>query len=453
MKKYIFFIFFFIFINNYVWAKQNKPIKKLNGCYLKIHKNYTKEIDLLKIKLIEVDIHDYRKWTVNGVRILTNRYRYVPEKYKERFNSTVSITYENNAKCIFDARVRHSGDEKDHIGRIKNSITQSLDIHLKNGNIRGITKFKLLRPKTRGILEDEILITEILRNLNYIAPRTIKVQTRVNEVTTEMIFQEKAAKEMLEFNKRREAPILEADERFFFKTVSKIEDNHLSGWSAGVVPLMNKSSKYMLAKQVNSHILQKSDGHKIMSLNAVNNLNLVYLYFSNRFQDKINNFNYFDYDLDNTLMGAFDKQKISNLDIYNIFMQSINGEHGLAANNRKFYWNPIENFFEPINYDTNSNIENTIQEGEIRYPVSENFYSSFERLRTNLKDLDYSEILKNLNLSGLNFSEIDLKKKINKIIENLNQVERNYLDFASEEMIQHNKTKSFKNILSKFHKI
>ena len=25
-------------------------------------------------------------------------------------------------------------------------------------------------------------------------------------------------------------------------------------------------------------------------------------------------------------------------------MQSINGEHGLATNNRKFYWNPIENF-------------------------------------------------------------------------------------------------------------
>ena len=71
-------------------------------------------------------------------------------------------------------------------------------------SLTGITKFKLLRPKTRGILEDEILITEILRNLNYIAPRTIKVQTRVNEATTEMIFQEKAAKEMLEFNKRKD---------------------------------------------------------------------------------------------------------------------------------------------------------------------------------------------------------------------------------------------------------
>ena len=45
-----------------------------------------------------------------------------------------------------------------------------------------------------------------------------------------MLFQEKAAKEMLEFNKRREGPILEADERFFYKSVSKIEDNNLSGW-------------------------------------------------------------------------------------------------------------------------------------------------------------------------------------------------------------------------------
>ena len=55
-----------------------------------------------------------------------------------------------------------------------------------------------------------------------------------------MLFQRKAAKEMLENNKRREGPILEADERFFYKAVSQIEDNNLSGWDVGVVPLMNK---------------------------------------------------------------------------------------------------------------------------------------------------------------------------------------------------------------------
>ena len=237
-----------------------------------------------------------------------------------------------------------------------------MDVHLNEGNIKGITKFKLLRPNTRGDLEDEILVTELLRNLNFLAPRTIKTNTRVNKVFSTMLFQEKAAKEMLENNKRREGPILEADERFFYKAVSQIEDNNLSGWDVGVVPLMNKSSKYMLSKQVNTNILEKSQNHKKMSLHAVTNLNLIYLYYSSRFQDELNNFNYFEYDLDNSLLGFFNEPKISKLNEYNLFMQSTNSTHGLAANNRKFYWNSIENYFEPINYDSNAKISSKLSE-------------------------------------------------------------------------------------------
>ena len=80
----------------------------------------------------------------------------------------------------------------------------------------------------------------------------------------------------------------------------------------GVVGLKNESSKHMLSKQVNTNILEKSYGHKTMSLNAINNLNLIYLYFSNRFQDELNNFNYFEYDLDNNLLGLFDEEKFQN---------------------------------------------------------------------------------------------------------------------------------------------
>jgi hypothetical protein len=301
MKKYFILIFFFVLINQAL-ANQNKSISPLKGCTYKISEDYLKKLNSMPIKLIEVDIHDYRKWTVNGVRILTNRYRYVPGKFKKRFDATILITYDDNNKCSFEGSVRHSGDEKDHIGQLDNSISQCLVIQLKEGNIRGITKFKLLRPNTRGNLEDEIFITEILRHLHFLAPRTIKVQARVNEVATEMIFQEKAAKEMLEHNGRREGPILEADERFFFKTVSKIEDNNQSGWDMGVVPLMNQSSKYMLSKQVNANILDKSEGHKKMSLNGVTKLNLIYLYFANRFQDELNNYNYFYYDIDKKLI-------------------------------------------------------------------------------------------------------------------------------------------------------
>lgn len=452
MKKKIFFIFFFILFCNQIFASPNKIVKNFKGCSYNKTTGYPSNINNLKIELIEVDIHDYRKWTVNGVRILTNRYRFVPDKFKRRYESTITVSYEDKSVCVFEGRVRHSGDEKDHISQTQNSITQSLDIHLINGNIKGITKFKLLRPNTRGNLEDEILITEVLRNIDFLAPRTSKVKTRVNKVNTEMLFQEKAAKEMLEYNKRREGPILEADERFFFKSVSMIEDNNLSAWDMGVVPLMNKSSKYMLSKQINANILEKSEGHKLMSLNALNNLNLIYLHFSNRFQDELNKFNYFDYDLDNNLLGLFDDRKISKLDEYNLFMQATNSTHGLAANNRKFYWNSIESYFEPINYDSNANINNDISKGILRYPFSKNLFKAFNALEIKISNLNQKQILENLSLSGLDFTDDQLKKKISKILSNLNKLKENYLNHTTQIMVEHNETKLLDNILQKFHK-
>jgi hypothetical protein len=449
MKKYFFFIFF---IFNESWSIENKPIDVIKGCNYKIEKNYLNKIDNLPIKLIEVDFHDYRKWTINSVRILTNRYRYVPERFKKRFDATITVVYGNNSKCVLKGKIRHSGDEKDHISKQGNSISQSLDIHLSEGNIRGITKFKLLRPNTRGVLNDEILITQILRNLNFIAPRSIKVETRVNKTLSTMLFQEKAAKEMLEFNSRREAPILEADERFFFKAVSKIEDNQRSGWDMGVVQLMNKSSQYMLSKQINSHLLTKSDGHKKMSFDAVNNLNLIYLYFSNRFQDNLNNYNYFDYDLDNTLLGSFDEVKIKKLDEYNLFMQATNSVHGLAANNRKFYWNSIENYFEPINYDSNANIDKNLSDTSYRYPFSASLDKSFKNLRYKINNLNQISLLENLNFSGIKFTKKDLETKISKIIYNLDQLEYNYFNKTTNQLIKHNETKITANILNNFHK-
>ena len=48
-------------------------------------------------------------------------------------------------------------------------------------------------------------MTELLRELNYMAPRTQLVDLKINNQTIKMLFQEKATKELLEFHKRREA--------------------------------------------------------------------------------------------------------------------------------------------------------------------------------------------------------------------------------------------------------
>lgn len=450
MKKSFFFLILLSFFYSHLSAKENTIHNQFRGCIGEVSKYQLKNQDKIPIKLIEVDVNNYRKWTVNSIRILTSRYRYVEEGFKKRFKGKVTVTYENDSKCIFDARIRHSGDEKDHISLLDNSITQSLDIHLNNGNIRGITKFKLLRPKVRGILEDEIFITEVLRSLNYIAPRTIKVPARVNTIKTTMLFQEKAAKEMLEFNNRREGPFFEGDERFFFKEVDALEDNQLSGWSIGVVPLMNKNAKFMLSKQVNSKIATKSLGNRNLSLGSKEKLNLIYLYFSSRFQDDQNKFNYMEYDLDNSLLALNNKRNIKRLDEYNLFIQAVNGHHGLAINNRKFFWNSIENYFEPINYDSNPNISLSINPGSVRLPISDLFLESFRSLENKLVSLDVNNLEKNLRLSGLEeFDQTKIKSKISQIIKNIKQLEENYLKL-DKNLIEHNKFKVVDDIVQNY---
>ena len=174
-------------------------------------------------------------------------------------------------QCFYTGRIRHSGDQKDHISLHDNYILQSIDVHLDNGNIRGITKFKLLRPNTRGVLEDVIIQTQLLRNFGYLAPRSLKVNAKINKAESVMLFQEKASKELLEFNNRREGPILRSDEKYFWKSLKNIPDNQLSNWSAGVVPLLNKSAKYMLAKLTNANLIVKNEIFKEISYDSCQN--------------------------------------------------------------------------------------------------------------------------------------------------------------------------------------
>ena len=448
MKKKIFIFFFLFYTFSIIASAEIDP-----HCNNSTNQTISKDFDHLKIDSIFVKINNYRKWTKNGIRIITNKFRFTPEKYKQRFNAKVLVTYENNVQCSIEARVRHSGDAKDHIILHGNSILQSLDIHLTDGHIKGITKFKLYLPGTRGNETDEIIQTEILRDLGYIAPRTASVNVKINHAKMKMLFQEKAAKELLEYNKRKKGPILEGDQKFFFKLVEKIPDNQLSNNFVGTPNLRSKSIKAMLTKQSNPEIIFENEKYETMSYEALTKLNLIYLYYSNRFQDEKNNFNYFDYDLDNNLLGLFDTNNILKLDVYNLLMQATNSQHSLSVSNRKFYWNFKENYFEPINYDSNILINEsspTTTTVPFRLPISKEFYNAFNILETKLNNLDLDKINDRLKISGAVLSKDDLKNKINKVISNLSVIKKAYLGI-DQELVNHNELKSIDNeILNKF---
>ncbi len=453
MKKVLFFFLTSLLFFTQLNTQENKPSSSFEGCNYPISKDYFNSIDKLIIEKIEVDTHNYRSWIVNSIRILTSGTRFISDDQKRRFDSTITVTYNDGTKCVLEGQIRQSGDAKDHIAYKGNSVIQSLDINLKYGNIKGITKFKLYKPDVRGVLEDVIIQTQLLRNFNYLAPRSIKVDARVNEMKSVMLFQEKASKELLEFNKRREGPILEADQKFFFNLVRDIPDNQLSNWSIGKPFFENKTVKVMLAKQTNANIVNRGNIHKKISLEALTNLNLIYLYYANRFKDEKNDFFYFDYDLDNSLLAFFDPEKTIKLHGYNLFLQATNSHHGLSVSNRKFYWNSIENYYEPVNYDANPGIDSdfsTTTTASFRLPVPENFLESFELIEKKLSIVDLDRFYNQMNVSGLNLSKDEVKAKIEKIKTNLGKIKEDYIKSSKAEVIEHNKFKPIDNILGKF---
>ena len=98
-----------------------------------------------------------------------------------------------NIDCSFKGTVRINGDLPDHLD-IENLIS-SLDI-IDEGNVFGITKFKLLIPETRRN-DEEIFTTTLLSHMGFLSPRTFYVNSSVNLGSThKYIFQEKYSKEL-----------------------------------------------------------------------------------------------------------------------------------------------------------------------------------------------------------------------------------------------------------------
>ena len=442
MKNKLIFFYLFLTLSTYSLAQDNKSTQPF--CSSDDSSNKSINFKDKKIKNIEVNINNYRKWTENGIKIIIGNFRWIPSKYKKRFKGKVIVNYENNLQCFFNAKIRQNGDQKDHIRLKENAVIQSLDVHLDNGNIHGVTKFKLLISDTRGVVEDEILITSLLRKFNYLAPRTMLVNAKINNINSKMIFQEKAAKELIENGLRREGPIFEGDERFMFRLTEDLPDNNLSNWSVGMVPLLESGVKAMMAKQVNAKLIERSKNHELISYNALSNLNLIYLLYSNMFKNDKNNFTYSEYTLNNNLLGFNKNKNILKLDIYNLLMNSANANHGLAPNNRKYYWNSFEHYFEPINYDSNANID--LKTPSLYLPVGNQIDEAFIELKKMLENVDITSLNQEVNLSGVQNDLSTTEMKIKNLISNLKKIKIIHQEY-DEQILKFNEKKSINNIM------
>jgi len=423
-KVFAFIIIIINFFQSELVASDKSNIKCLN------FQTYF-DNDYLPINFLEIKINDYRKWQVNNIRILSNTSHVIRDKFKKKFNADLIFTLEKDIKCHLKARVRTQGDLKDHIIYKDGQVYQSLDIQLLDGHINNITRFKLFLDGTRGISKDEVFMTELLREFNYIAPRTQLLKVKMNNLNMTMLFQEKASKEMLEFHKRREAPILEGDEKYMMRYAADVQNKEGINWPE-ILRVSEIGSRIQLAKMTNTNWTIKNENFLNTSINALKNLNNVYLIYINNYKDKKNNFSFLRYHLNNQLLSYNSKRNKLRLNIYDILIMSANGYHGLFAHNRKFYWNAFEEFFEPIYYDGEFDLSK--RPDHLNFPLENNFLQSVYKTQELLQNLDFQNFRNKLINKNLNLSIGDIASKIEKLTDNIEFIKKLYLEKNIEDL-------------------
>ena len=409
--------------------------------------NFDKSVNYIPIKEINIKIDEYKKWQVNNIRILTSNSHLIQDKFKKKFNSSVIIKYQNDLSCKIKARVRTHGDLKDHIIYKDGKVFQSLDVDLKNGHVNNITKFKLFLSKTRGVDEDEIFMTELLREFDFISPRTQLVKVKVNGIKNKMIFQEKSSKELLEFHKRREGPILEGDEKYMMKFSSKVKNYSGINWSE-IMRVSELGTKIQLAKVTNSKWAVKNDIFKKNAFLALNRLNFAYLVYINSFQDEKNKYSFLDYNLDNKILSQGIKKNLDKLNLFNNLILAANGNHALYVHNRKFYWNSEENYFEPLYYDGEFNIKKS--QKKLNFPLSENYKNSLEELRFLILKLNLKKFQKNLKSKNLLYTEKKIQSKLKRILANIDQLEKLFNEKDKDQIKYNNESYQSKELEKRY---
>jgi len=364
--------------------------------------NVDKFIEAEKIKFIDITTHKSKKWSKNYFRAIKDYKNEIIDKYKKKFSATVKVKFDNELECTFPSKIRISGDHRDHLDSVP-PVT-SLDVELLAGNINSVIKFKLFIPHTKGG-SNEVFSTALLNELGFLAPKTYHVPAAFNGQKTTYLFQEKITKEFIESNNLREAPILEGDERFLFAND------------------MIAFDRFGLGRILNNKWAERGLTSLNISKKALDQLNKAYLeYLSGK--HIYNNRN------DRFLRpnGFSDENSLERDQEFQAILVAIGASHGLRPHNRSFYYDPIYKKFKAIYYDGNSEISTLNSSLSIfmyfgdKLNSDEIIGSSFAL--TSLNNLNHSHLQSRLKYLGLNYNLDEINIIINKIIANLQTIQK-----------------------------
>ena len=291
---------------------------------------------------------------------------------KKYFSGNISFK-KNNKFEKFKIRLRIVGDWKDHTN--VNTLISSLQIRIQNGNIGGITKFRLYLPETRK-KNNEILWSVIHEKFGFPTLYRKMVKININNNIYNAIFEEVPSKEFLERWSIRESPIIEYDERQIW--LDRYNNNE------------NKNTENLERYKIDNIKFIKSDIDNLIAQKA---LNIV----------------------ETKIIKKFDQ------------LNKKNAPHGLVKHNRKYIYDPIYNLHLPLYFDgmveideTNSckfiNDEKLIITDENQKTFYQNVISEYtKRLLNKSHEVEKCFIKKTIHQNKFQFSNViisDIEKGI-----------------------------------------
>tara|TARA_B100000900_G_scaffold397211_1_gene397324 strand:- start:19220 stop:21484 length:2265 start_codon:yes stop_codon:yes gene_type:complete len=350
------------------------------------------ETNLENLEKLNVDIVNKERWFNNLFNIIEKNDVFIFEENKNRFDANIEAIFNNGVKCNFDAKIRISGDFQDHL---RNLTSTSLDVKLQNGNIGNIVNFKLFLPETKRN-STEFVVTSIMEKLNFLTPRTIEVISSVNnQKEINYIFQEKIAKEFLENNSLRESTLIETFEGFLWEGKQLIESDD--------IPIFGKI--------LNEKWANMSKYNQLISLEGLSRYNHLIL------QSDVS---YLSYEI----------EKEKQIHLFDTALYALDGTHGLATHNRKFYFDKFSNSLLPIYYDSDSQL--TLRETKIT-SCSENLKTEHEKLAcTNKFSIGATELLSKIDFDSNDLFEHVTSKSKNVEKEFVDEVYQTFLSNLSE---------------------
>ena len=356
---------------------------------------------------ISIEIKNQRKWKKSLLLNLIHSNKDGSFTNRKEVGAKLYIK-KNNVECYLDTKIRAYGDQADHyldINKGNRFIYElpSLRVKILKGHIYGVTDFLLLRPETR-IGNNEIFITTLFNNVGLLSPRTTLVNVNFNEKKFQFLFQEKINKEFLEKNKLVEGPIFKGDERFLFKY------------------RLDKVSTISKHKLENKNWANKNINNQYVAKEGLEILNLINFFYSSK-HNKLILVDYFT-----STSATFFEKYFKELPTFDSMMYSVGAVHGLDVDNRRFYYDSLNETYKPIYYNGSGTIllnENDFTSLNSVYK-RENFkdvlnsasVGSSNAIRL-IEDIDVKKFQKDLSKRGVDFQYSELLKTIDAIKEKL----------------------------------